>query len=71
MRKRQRKKKRKIKKRKRKKKNQQNGKNTENSLAIGPAVRSPKSASWALWTKTCTSWGLIKGFGEFHHSDAL
>lgn len=63
---------RKRQKREKGKKNQQNGKNTEkSSLAVGPAVRSPKSASWALRTKTCTSRGLIKGSGEFHDSDAL
>ena len=46
-----------------KEKNQQHYKNTEkSSLTVGPAVRSPKSASWALWTKTCTQPGSYKGF---------
>ena len=37
--------------------------NTEKSLlTVGPAVRSPKSDSWALWTKTCTQLGAYKGF---------
>ena len=45
-----------------KEKNQQHYKNTEkSSLTVGPAVRSPKSASWALWTKSAPSWGSYKG----------
>ena len=46
-----------------KEQNQQHYKNTEKiSLTVGPAVRSPKSASWALWTKSCTQPGSYKGF---------
>ena len=61
MRKRQRKK-RKMKKREKGKKSTK-WQNTEKSLlTVGPAVRSPKSDSWALWTKTCTQLGAYKGF---------
>ena len=46
-----------------KEKNQQNSKNTEKSLlTVGPAVRSPQSASWALWTNTCTQLASYQGF---------
>ena len=61
MRKRQRKK-RKMKKREKGKKSTKRQNTEKSSLTIGPAVRSPKSDSWALWTKTCTQRGAYKGF---------
>ena len=31
-------------------------------LTVSPAIRLPKSASWALWTKTCTQLVSYKWF---------
>ena len=66
---------RKIKKRrgeKRKNKINRMAKTEEKKYAVGPVIRSPVSASWALRTKNLGPAGLLgKVFSDFHHSCAL